>query len=66
MDITRNKNIGIIDVDFDEGVTVVEPVNLYGCKLGKNVFVGPFVEIQKNVSVDENSKIAKCSLITPY
>ena len=35
MDITRNKNIGIIDVDFDEGVTVVEPVNLYGCKLEK-------------------------------
>ena len=63
MDITRNKNIGIIDVDFDEGVTVVEPVNLYGCKLGKNVFVGPFVEIQKNVSVDENSKIQSHTFI---
>ena len=63
MDTIRNKNIGIIDVDFDEGVTIVEPVNLYGCKLGRNVFIGPFVEIQKNVIVAENSKIQSHSFI---
>ena len=34
-------------MNFGDGVTVVTPVNLYGCAIGSNVFVGPFVEIQK-------------------
>ena len=29
--------------------TIIEPVNIYGCTIGDRVFVGPFVEIQKNV-----------------
>ena len=37
----------IRDVRFGEKVTVVEPVNIYECKIGDNSFVGPFVEIQK-------------------
>ena len=32
---------GIVDVDFGEGVTLVDPVNLYGCTLADGVFVGP-------------------------
>jgi len=39
----------IRDVQFGAGVTVVEPVNLYECEIGNDVFVGPFVEIQKGV-----------------
>ena len=39
----------IVDVEFGEDVTLVEPVNLYGCTLGDGVFVGPFVEIQKRL-----------------
>ena len=31
-------------------------VNLYGCKIGDNTKIGPFVEIQKNAIVE---KIAK-------
>ena len=38
-------------------VEVNEPVNLYNCKLGDNCFIGPFVEIQKNVIIGENSRI---------
>jgi len=34
-----------------------ELVNLYGCHLGSNVFVGPFVEIQKGVFVGDDTRI---------
>ena len=57
------KNIGIKDVEFGENVTVVEPVNLYECKIGDNSFIGPFVEIQKGVEVGSNSKIQSHSFI---
>ena len=40
---------GIVDVQFGAGVKVVEPANLYGCTLGDDCFVGPFVEIQRGV-----------------
>ena len=62
------KNIGIKDVEFGENVTVVEPVNLYECKIGDNSFVGPFVEIQRSVEVGSNCKIQShsfiCELVT--
>jgi acetyltransferase-like isoleucine patch superfamily enzyme len=32
-------------------------VNLYGCTLGAGVFVGPFVEIQRNVTIGDHSRI---------
>ena len=31
----------------------IEPVNLYDCEFEENVFVGPFVEIQNNVKMDQ-------------
>jgi acetyltransferase-like isoleucine patch superfamily enzyme len=59
---------GILNVDFGENVKVVQPVNIYGCKIGDNCFVGPFVEIQKDVSIGCNSKIQShtfvCELVT--
>jgi acetyltransferase-like isoleucine patch superfamily enzyme len=48
---------------FGDSVTVVNPVNLYGCAIGSNVFVGPFVEIQKDVSIGERTKIQSHSFI---
>ena len=48
---------GIKDVRFEEGVTIIEPVNLYGCSIGQGVFIGPFVEIQKNTLIGSFSKI---------
>lgn len=62
------KNTGIRDVQFGENVVVMEPVNLYECKVGDNSFVGPFVEIQRGVEIGSNCKIQShsfiCELVT--
>ena len=59
---------GIKDVSFGENVKIVEPVNLYGCSIGNNCFIGPFVEIQKDVIIGERCKIQShafiCELVT--
>lgn len=47
----------IVDVKAGRGITVVEPVNIYGCKLGDDVFVGPFVEIQRDVVIGDRTRI---------
>lgn len=53
----------IVNVDFGQQVKIVEPVNIYGCKIGDNCFVGPFVEIQKDVTIGNNTKIQSHSFI---
>jgi len=53
----------IKDVNFGENVTVIEPLNIYGCQIGDNTFIGPFVEIQKDVIVGANCKIQSHSFI---
>ena len=63
MNQPKIKEAGIINVNFGDGVTVVTPVNLYGCAIGSNVFVGPFVEIQKDVNIGERTKIQSHSFI---
>lgn len=58
----------IVNVKFGENVKIVEPVNIYGCEIGDNCFIGPFVEIQKSVSIGNNTKIQShtfvCELVT--
>ena len=60
--------IGIVDVEFGESVTVVQPVNLYGCAIGDETFVGPFVEIQKGANIGKRCRIQShafiCELVT--
>ena len=56
-------NSQIVDVVHGANVTVVKPVNLYGCKIGSDVFIGPFVEIQKNVLVGSGTKIQSHTFI---
>jgi acetyltransferase-like isoleucine patch superfamily enzyme len=51
------------NVVFGENVKIVEPCNIYGCKLGDNVFVGPFVEIQKDVNIGNRTKVQSHSFI---
>ncbi len=53
----------IRDVQFGKNVTVINPCNLYECTIGDNCFVGPFVEIQKNVLIGQNCKIQSHSFI---
>lgn len=59
---------GIKDVKFGKNIKVVNPVNLYGCAIGNNCFIGPFVEIQKKVSIGNNTKVQShsfiCELVT--
>lgn len=59
---------GIDNVSFGENVKIVSPVNLYGCRIGDDCFIGPFVEIQKNVIVGNGCRIQShcfiCELVT--
>lgn len=60
----RTKQAGITpDVTFGQDVTVVQPVNLYGCTIGDHSFIGPFTEIQKNVMIGNYCKIQSHSFI---
>jgi acetyltransferase-like isoleucine patch superfamily enzyme len=56
------------DVSFGVNVKIVQPVNLYGCSIGDNSFIGPFVEIQKDVVIGDQCKIQShtfiCELVT--
>ena len=54
---------GIKNVNFGQDVKVVEPVNIYGCAIGDNCFVGPFVEIQKDVNIGKRTKIQSHTFI---
>lgn len=58
----------IKDVKFGQNVKLVEPLNIYGCEIGDNTFIGPFVEIQKDVNIGSNCKIQShsfiCELVT--
>lgn len=62
------RSVGIVDVAFGERVTVVQPANLYGCRIGDDVFVGPFVEIQKSVTIGNRCRVQShafiCELVT--
>lgn len=57
---------GIMDVSFGRNVTVVNPVNLYGCTIEDDSFIGPFVEIQKNVTIGKRTKIQSHSFVCEY
>lgn len=59
----KTRSVGIIDVQFGERVTVVEPANLYGCEIGDDCFIGPFVEIQCGVRIGARTRIQSHSFI---
>ena len=48
---------GIVNVSFGERCKIVAPVNLYGCTLGDDCFVGPFVEIQNDVVIGPRTRV---------
>ena len=61
------KNL-IRKITHGKNFKVIEPVNLYECEFGNNVFVGPFVEITKGVKIGDNTRISShsfvCELVT--
>ncbi|MEO7682437.1 MAG: acyltransferase [Gemmatimonadaceae bacterium] len=62
------RTVAVRDVRFGEGVTVIEPANIYECEIGDHSFVGPFVEIQKGVVIGRHCCIQShafiCELVT--
>ena len=61
-------SVGVLNVDFGADVTIVEPCNLYGCRIGDGAFIGPFVEVQKDVTIGARTKVQShvfvCELVT--
>lgn len=57
------RQAGIVDVAFGDNVTVVNPVNLYGCSVGDDSFIGPFVEIQSQAAIGRRCRIQSHSFI---
>lgn len=57
------KHVSIVDVAFGQRVSVIEPVNLYGCSIGDDTFIGPFVEIQRRVTIGKRCRIQSHSFL---
>jgi len=62
------KKTGIVGVECGVGVTIVEPANVYGCRLGDHTFIGPFVEVQRGVVIGARCRVQShafiCELVT--
>jgi UDP-3-O-[3-hydroxymyristoyl] glucosamine N-acyltransferase len=57
------RHIAIRDATFGIGVTVVQPVNIYGCHIGDGCFIGPFTEIQAKVSIGKRTRVQSHTFI---
>jgi acetyltransferase-like isoleucine patch superfamily enzyme len=53
----------IANVSFGQGVVVQAFTNLYGCTIGDETKIGPFVEIQRGVVVGARCKISSHSFL---
>jgi acetyltransferase-like isoleucine patch superfamily enzyme len=51
------------DVVLGRDVKIADFVNLYGCRIGDESRIGPFVEIQKNAVVGRRCKVSSHSFI---
>ncbi|WP_333499997.1 acyltransferase [Kluyvera sp. CHPC 1.2972] len=64
--MTSFRPVATRNVTCGDNVVIYEPANLYDCTLGDNVFIGPFVEIQGNTQIGDNSKIQSHTFICEY
>lgn len=59
---------GVVGVECGTNVKILMPSNIYGCYLADDVFIGPFVEIQRGVQVGARTRIQShafiCELVT--
>jgi acetyltransferase-like isoleucine patch superfamily enzyme len=51
------------DVRAGRNVKIVEPANVYECDLSDNVFIGPFCEIQKGVTIGARTRVQSHSFV---
>ena len=59
---TKTKKIAS-NVILGENVVLNDFINLYGCSIGDNTKIGPFVEVQKNAFIGKRCKISSHSFI---
>lgn len=59
----RRLQSSIRDVTAGERVSIVEPSNVYDCTLADDVFVGPFVEIQRGVTIGARTRVQSHAFI---
>lgn len=57
------KNIDLSNNNLGHNVQIINPCNIYGATLHDNVFIGPFCEIQKDVTIGENTRVQSHSFI---
>jgi acetyltransferase-like isoleucine patch superfamily enzyme len=62
MTLIQNE-VGIQNVLFGENVKIVNPVNIYNCKIGSDCFIGPFVEIQQGSVIGDNCRVQSHTFI---
>jgi acetyltransferase-like isoleucine patch superfamily enzyme len=48
---------------ISDSTKIIEPVNIYGCTIGDNSFIVPFVEIQSDVIIGQNCRISSHSFL---
>jgi acetyltransferase-like isoleucine patch superfamily enzyme len=53
----------IADVEFGRGVVVHSFTNLYGCRIGDETRIGPFVEVQRGATIGARCKIQSHTFI---
>jgi UDP-2-acetamido-3-amino-2,3-dideoxy-glucuronate N-acetyltransferase len=53
----------INDVSFGDGVVVQSFTNLYGCTIGDQTRIGPFVEIQRGATIGARCKVQSHTFI---
>jgi acetyltransferase-like isoleucine patch superfamily enzyme len=59
---TNTKKIAS-NVILGENVVLNDFINLYGCSIGDNTKIGPFVEVQKNAFIGKRCKISSHTFI---
>jgi acetyltransferase-like isoleucine patch superfamily enzyme len=59
-----NEHVAVApDVTLGAGVTLGKFINLYGCAIGDETRIGPFVEIQRNATIGRRCKISSHTFI---
>ena len=61
--VVENQNPTINAPEVHDSVKIINPVNLYGCSVGEGSFIGPFVEIQNDVKIGNNTRISSHSFV---
>lgn len=68
--IKRRKILGgesrlqkIVNCQIGENTYIWNFVNLFGCKIGNNCKIGPFVEMQSNIEIGDNTIISSHSFL---